>query len=150
MENRPFIEDVMREKNFRPEYKNLSEDGVRLFLQFTTSSEVLQHVLKSKEYKDQFFTEILDGRINTFELQEKVKHEALISYIVFELNNPAKVILLLIRLLEFYEKNKRAAGWKDIVNIFPMGFYDDNTCRFIIENCLKTRKTINSEIYISK
>jgi hypothetical protein len=52
--------------------------------------------------------------------------------------------------VEFYVTEGRIA-FNDVLvaKLFPIGFYDDNTCMFAIDECMKKRKVIGSEIYVS-
>ena len=145
------VKEIAMEKGFGMAYKPLTEDNMKLFLMANLDEEFLKTIIKEEEYQKMFLTQILNKRLKEFSLEDKVSEEALFMYIVYDATNPGKAIVFLIALVEFYYINKRVATIADIATeIFPLGFYNDATCMFVIDECMKKRKVIGSEIYISR
>lgn len=149
------IKDLLRDneftKGFIPSYELLTGFGSNTYLAFIESNKgdkkFINKLLKSKEYNNQFLTQILNKRVEVCELQDKIDKEALAMYLCFNIPNPGAAIIYLIELLEFYETNGRKATIVDIADIYPRGFYNKETLIFIIDNITKQNLSVWSKIY---
>lgn len=145
------VKQVAEENNFELKFKPLTEDGVQILLMVNLNPDFGKEIIKDPEYINMFLTQILLKRIEVFGLEDKIDQEALFMYLAFGVDNPGKVVLFLIALVEYYEKTGEVATKDDIsLKLFPNGFYDDETCEFVANHCMKSRLTIGSEIYISR
>ncbi len=151
------IKDPLRDFDFTKgkniSYEPFDVEQTKLFIMFTMSNNedndksFIKELLSSDEYNNQFLTQILKKRIEVFNLQDKIDDEALAMYLCFNICSPGAAIIYLIDLLEFYETKGRKATIGDISNIYPMGFYDENSLLFIIDNITKPKLSIWSQIY---
>lgn len=149
------IKDLLRDneftKGFIPSYDSLTELGTNMYLSFIESNKgdkkFINKILDSKEYNNQFLTQILNKRVEVCELQDKIDKETLAMYLCFNIPTPGAVVIYLIELLEFYETNGRKATVDDIVDIYPLGFYNKETLIFIIDNITKRNLSVWSNIY---
>lgn len=97
---------------------------------FTPTNIIYKRYLSSKE------------RLNLPEIDKKV----FIASECFELGSPGKAVLYLIDILGRNEKDR--ITFDDISMImYPMGFFDDDSARLIINDYVKTKKLKYSEIY---
>lgn len=149
------IKDLLRDnevtKGFIPSYDLLNELGTNIYLTFIESNKgdkkFIDKILNSKEYNDQFLTQILNKRVEVWELQDKIDNAALAMYHCFNIPSPGAAVIYLIDLLEFYETNGRKATVDDMANIYPLGFYNKETLIFIIDNITKQKLSVWSNIY---
>ena len=149
------IKDLLRDneftKGFIPSYNLLNELGTNMYLTFIESNKgdkkFIDKILNSKEYNNQFLTQILNKRVEVCELQDKIDNAALAMYLCFNIPNPGAVVIYLIDLLEFYETNGRKATVDDMADIYPLGFYNKETLIFIIDNITKRNLSVWSNIY---
>ncbi len=150
------IKDLLRDSDFTKgkniSYEPFDVEQTKLFIMFTMDNKnedrsFIKELLSSDEYNNQFLTQILKKRIEVFNLQDKIDDEALAMYLCFNICSPGAAIIYLIDLLEFYETKGRKATIEDISNMYPMGFYDENSLLFIIDNITKPKLSIWSQIY---
>lgn len=149
------IKDLLRDneftKGFIPSYNLLNELGTNMYLSFIESNKgdkkFINKILDSKTYNNQFLTQILNKRIEVYELQDKIDKGTLAMYLCFNIPNPGAAVIYLIDLLEFYETNGRKATVDDMVDIYPLGFYNKETLIFIIDNITKQNLSVWSKIY---
>ena len=151
---RQLLDDTEFVKGMRKEYTPFEEYQTRLFIMFTMEDKkkpeerkFINDFINSDDYNGQFITKVLKKRIEAFKLEDKINDEVLAMWICFGISSPGAAIIYLIDLLEFYETHHRKADISDISNIYPFGFYDENTLLFIIDNIMKPNRSIFSKIY---
>jgi hypothetical protein len=105
-------------------------------------------VINDPEYKNAFGVKVIKSRLKVFDLEDTVDESAIIYSLFLNLNTPAKMVIYLISILEKVKETGIPATMDMATGLFPNGFYDDETVRIIIDECMKKRKTVFSEIYI--
>ena len=151
---RQLLEDSEFTKGLIKDYVPFKEFQTKLFVMFTMEDKkkpedriFINDFINSDDYNNQFLTKVLKKRIEACELSNMINEEVLAMWVCFSISSPGAAIIYLIDLLEFYETYKRKAEISDISNIYPFGFYNENTLLFIIDNIMKPNKSIWSKIY---
>lgn len=87
---------------------------------------------------------IIEKRIEVLKLPIKFTDYALIAHLAFS-DRPGKSVMLLIDSLTKYEGQTVTS--RMLCDLYPMGFYSDDTATDYIDNHLKKRTVKWSEIY---
>jgi len=137
----------MKEKNaielgFVPQYCQMTEE----------QTEMLMKVLFTKE-KDinipddniPFVLQILDKRIKAAKLPIKFSVKGKFAAMVLSSGNPGRIVTILIDCLTEYEG--QTVTDEMICNIYPWGFYNNNSFFEYVEKYLKPRRVKWSQIY---
>lgn len=148
---KPTINKKLRAIEKGATYSKLTEDQVRfmLMIELNKTENSLDKIWEDEEFQDEFIVKVFVQRIKLFKLSEMVD-PLLFAYgmFVFGIDSPGKGNIFLIKLLEHYHENGIAATQDDLTMvIFPEGFYTDESCRNIIDYCLKPKVTLFSELY---
>lgn len=123
--------------------------GLLISIENNGEAEV-EKFISSMEFvlKECFAYQVALRRIQSLNLQDKVSEHMALLAVLYEISNPGQVIIMLMSLLDFYDENNKKATTEDvIVQIFPNGFYADETCLYIIDNFIKTGSAKNAVIY---
>jgi len=139
-------------KDIPIKYNVLSKNGMLLMLMFHDKD--LEHLPDElvelvNELKNDAIGSFMVKRIKAFKLEDKVSiNLAVVLAYMYELNNPGKIMLLLIVLIDAYDKYNKRVNFDTVhMNVLPSGFYDSETSSKIITDYAKTNKLKNSFIY---
>lgn len=147
------IKQIIQDETINVETKPLSEDGGKLYVMLSmmqNTEGAMDEIVNTNqdEIEHCFICKVFLKRIEVFNLQDKVGDEMFLLTQVFEINNPGEAMLLLITLLDFHTEHNRKATMSDIgLELFPNGFYTHDTCMLLVDNYVKTGKTVNGFIY---
>lgn len=127
-------------------YSKLDGEEVKLLITVfnnTNDQEMFNDILETTVGK------FVNGKINSFNLTNKVNlNTALGLSAGFNLLIPGQIVLMLIDLVNFYDKYQKEATMLDAFQkIYPMGFYNEDSFIKIVDEYLKSKRLKNSEIY---
>ena len=128
------------ELGFKPKFERLSKEQSELFINILFSEikqipeKELPHVIR-----------ILDKRIEVMKLPIKFNLKAKLLLFVLTDSNPGRMMLALIDSLTKYEGKEVTEG--EICDIYPEGFYSEESVLEYVEKYCKTRLCKWSEIY---
>lgn len=146
---KPTINRNLRRIDKFAEYSSLTQDQVRLLLLLELNPSTLDKIWEDPDFQESFIVKVFNGRIDAYKLGDMVNPKLFVyAIMVFGVDSPGKGNIFLIKLLEHYHKNGTVATKDDLsMDMYPMGFYSDKSCRAIIDYCLKTKATVFSELY---
>jgi len=141
------VSSVLEELKYEPNYQSLDLDGMKLLtVLFGASDE--QKAEMSKELNKSGLGAVLRKRVEVFKLTEQVSLDAMIFWLALGIEGPGELMLYLIEVLDFYSINNRAAVLNDFaMQIYPDGFYTDESARYIVSNVIKEGRATNGTIY---
>lgn len=126
-------------------YTPLSDDSSKLLLNMLSHEKDKTELPEAKEYlEESFLWRIISKRISVAGLPISFNLYASIAVHAF-VDRPGSAVLLLIDCLNRFEGKEVTVS--DLCNLYPDGFYDEDTLVDIIDNELNTRKMPWSEIY---
>ena len=135
------LEKTAQELGFKPQYQPMTREQTELFATVLLSGDMEE--ISDKEAPHPL--KILRKRIEVLELPIKFSPKAeLLSLIVTD-GNPGKMMTVLIEALSNYENKTVDAD--EIAELYPWGFYTEDSVMELIDNYFKTRKAKWSEIY---
>lgn len=125
-------------------YKELSSANTKIFIHLTllTGDDVPNY---DDIYKLSIASQIVDKRINAFGLPIKFTKAALLSISIF-VDIPGEAIVFLIDALNKFE-NKTVTVQMIATELYPYGFYDQESFEWYVENKIKTKEIKWAEIY---
>lgn len=143
------INKELNERGLHPNHLNLTQDQTKFMMMLELQPMTLNEIWEDKEFQDEFIVKVFNGRIAAYKLEDMVDPKLFVyGVLVYGVDNPGKGNIFLIKLLEHFHKNGTIATINDLsMNIFPFGFYDDESCRNIIDYCIKPKVTTFSELY---
>lgn len=80
-------------------------------------------------------------------MQEKIALETLLLVDLFARGVPGRAVMILIDMLNIHEDTGQIVTFSEVINLYPMGFYDDNTFKVILDGYVKTGLLRNFDIY---
>lgn len=151
--NLPTIKEAMDQKGFNINFKNFTpkETEYFIYLENIPNDVFKKTIFNTPEWQNEFLIKIANKWMEKF---PNVFEERLFAYalICFGIDSPGKLNVFIVKCLEWYYENNILH--ENIITpnelsfgIFPFGFYDDYTCRNIIDYCMKPKASIFSEIY---
>lgn len=145
----PGMEEVLRSKGIPVRFQQMDKDQVEIFirLNFMFNEDECKSITDDPEWNQEFLVQVAKKRMDLF---PNVFHPAILplAIMVLGVNNPGKINIFIARCLEWYlEYGKQIT--QDIISmqIFPFGFFDDETGSTIINECMKPKTSMFSEIY---
>lgn len=147
----PSMEDKLRGMDLQIRHNEFTKDEMEAFVYLTMmyKQDGLEAIMNEPEWKDEFLVKIINKKMEMFPdvFDPAIFCIALMSYGV---DNPGKVNIFIIKCLEHHLKNgKRITPDILSMEIFPFGFYDDDTGRNLVNECLKPKPAISlfAELY---
>lgn len=149
--NKPYINEVLGENVFSSlRTVEFDKEQSELFIMLNLSGEErLKLVFEDQDFLNEFLVRIFNKSLTHYKLEDKIdKYLIIYGLFCFGIDTPGKLNLFIILLLEWSKKNNKKATINDLgIGIFPFGFYDDDACRKIINECFKTKLSVFSELY---
>lgn len=123
-------------------FKELDKEQAKYYLNcvYVESSN-----LKLEAEPTDFCSRLIKSRIQNLHLPIKFTDIALFAAISLHECNPGKAITILIDCLCKYKDDEVTVA--KLTEVFPWGFYDEVTFTDYVDNYLKPKKTLWSEIY---
>lgn len=144
------MNDITTNKIQGLNYKPMSPEDTQIFMSISfMNDESADNILKEMTSGDNFnAVNIIYKRYQAFKevmnLPEMTS-KAFLSSMYLGIDSPGKAVLFLVDILGRSEGNITE---NDIsMNMYPYGFYDDSSCRLIIDDYIKTKKLKYSEMY---
>lgn len=147
---KPYISEVLGDEYHKFKTMEFNKEQTKLFLSLNLSGkERLELLFNDSDFLNSGLVKIFLKSLEFYKLEDKIdKHLIIYGLFCFDIDTPGKLNLFIILLLEWSKKNGRKAMADDLgMDIFPFGFYDDDACRKIINDCFKTKLSIYSELY---
>jgi len=154
------LRDTMESLNFQPTYysdvpgdddrkvANKKEANFNLLAILHKATEETKEELIKINILPMVLGKILDKRIKAYKLEQCISNDAMLFWFALNIDNPGKIMVYLIDLLDFCSVHNRPAVLEDLsTTIYPLGFYDTNTFNFIIKNIIKEDRTLHGFIY---
>ena len=114
----------------------------------TLNENACAAIFKTKEFEEEVLLQIIHKRVVNMGLEDKVTKSAILTSILFGIDNPGKAVVYLMELLDYYDINKRPATGKDVMMfIYPDGFYRQEKFTEIVSNVVKPNLSTNCTIY---
>ena len=135
-----FLEKAQSNQHTTP----LGDEACKLYVMLTMAEMKGKDVPLDDELKSHG-TKILEKRIEVLKLPIEFTNNAKIAIDCFTLGNPGKTVALLIDCLTKYEGQKVSVSM--LSDVYPFGFYNEETFEDYVDNYLKTNKAKWSEIY---
>ena len=132
-----------KELGFIPEYKPMNEEQSRLFISIMLASQVDKAVLPEDDLP--FVIQIVQKRIEAMKLPIDFDTTGLLAALILSDGNPGKMVTILIDSLTKYEG--QTVTIEEISEVYPWGFYTDESFEEYVEKYLKTRKCKWGHIY---
>lgn len=134
------------ELGFKPEYEAMTKE----------QTELLMHILFSRthmgnkevdlpEEDKPWPIKMIEKRIEVLKLPIKLETSAKLAMVILTGGNPGKMNAALIDILTKYEGKTVTSD--EICELYPMGFYTEESVHDYINNYLKTKKVKWSHIY---
>ena len=124
----------------KPTYTPLDLERSKLLLLAVMNEEQLE----GKEPPPHFFTDVIDRRVEELKLPISFTNGARIA-ILSLIDRVEAAVVLLVDCLNAYEG--RRVTVRMLADLYPTGFYDEETFIRYIDGYMKPRKTRWSEIY---
>lgn len=145
----PGMEEVLRSKGIPVRFKQMDKEQVEIFikLNFMFNEDECKSITDDPEWNKEFLVQVANKRIKMF---PEVFHPAVLPLVIMALdvNNPGKINIFIARCLEWYLSHEQLITPNIVsMQIFPMGFFDDETGSNIANECMKPKTSIFSEIY---
>ena len=144
----PTIDKVLRAKDSPLKYKEFTPEETKIFIHLNCMKlEEMEKALLDKDWQNDPFVQMANNWVKRFPnvFDEKIW---LFVLLCFGIDSPGKLNIFIARCLEFYIENEIKITPDTIsMQIFPFGFYNDDTCRNIIDICMKPKASLFSEIY---
>lgn len=123
-------------------FKELSKENAKYYLNcvYVESSN-----LKLDEDPTDFCSKVIQTRINALNLPIKFSKTALFAAYSLHEGNVGKAVTILIDCLCKYKDDEITVA--KLTEVYPWGFYTDATFQDYVDNYLKLKKTLWSEIY---
>ncbi len=145
------LKTLITNKGIVPGYNKLSLDGVQTIMGlqgFVDAKDITKVMYDGLLEEKDPLTMALEYKIVNFDMRDMVDTGALILLNAYSPDRVGKVVLYLILLLDFFDQHDRPATIKDVVEtILPDGFYNDETCKLIINDILKPGLYKYSHVY---
>lgn len=144
---------MMKEKGFEPQFNKLEISEMILYKELITMSDerlklMFDEVIKTTPNDDLFLHNIMLKRIEAFELENFIPDYFVMYIDIYNLYNPGRVVLFVCLLVEMSKQLGRRLTVSDVNNMFPIGFYNDETCIWMIDNLIKTKIHPEYKIYL--
>ncbi len=97
--------------------------------------------------KAPFPIQILNKRIEALELKIKFTGKAKLLLLIYTEGNPGKIVTSLIDCLTKFGNKEFTIDCDELVQVYPDGFYTEDSFIELVDDYFKTRKVIWSEIY---
>lgn len=136
--------EMMRGRGYEPKFNKLEISEMILYKELITMSDerlisMFDEVIKTTPNDDLFLHNIMLKRIKAFELEKYIPDYFVMYIDIYNLYKPSIVVLFVCLLVEMSKKLDRRLTVSDVNNMFPIGFYNDETCIWIIDNLMKTK-----------
>ncbi len=123
----------------------MNEDGSSIFIQCTLAELSGASIdLEAKDFEIPFLTQIILQRIKAFSLPIEFTPCAALAINAL-VNNPGKAIALLVDALNKYRGE--VVNMDKLANLYPNGFYTEDSFEKYVDEYLKPRKVKWAEIY---
>ena len=144
---------MMKERGFEPKFNKLEISDMIFYKELITMSDerlklMFDEVIKTTPNDDLFLHNIMLKRIEAFELENFIPDYFVMYIDIYNLYNPGRVVLFVCLLVEMSKQLGRRLTVSDVNNMFPIGFYNDETCIWMIDNLIKTKIHPEYKIYI--
>jgi len=145
------IKETAKELEFNPTYSPVSAEQTQQFMSILLGEpkEGFDKMMSSDEAP--FPIQILNKRVNLMELPIIFTSKAKMLALILTDGNPGKMVTLLIDCLTHLDletdQEKRLIDENKIIDIYPSGFYSQNSFIEYVDNYIKLRKVAWSEIY---
>jgi len=136
------IKTITKDCEFKPFYEKFIEDQMKSLIEITVNEPKENF---EKEIDKLFPIQIFNKRIEVFNLPIKFTGKAKLLSLVYTEGNPGKMMALLIDCLQKYDGE--VIDIDKLVEIYPEGFYTQESFIDYVDNYIKTRKVAWSEIY---
>lgn len=145
--------EMMKERGFEPQFNKLEISDMILYKELVSMSEdvfksMFDKITKTTPEDELFLHNIMLKRIEAFELENFIPDYFVMYIDIYNLYNPGRVILFVCLLVEMAKELDRKLTVSDVNNMFPIGFYNDDTCIWIIDNLIKTKIHPEHKIYL--
>jgi len=135
---------VVNTKDFS---KDEAENFMTVVMIESTDKDGFKELFKDA-LEESFLLKIYDKRISGLKLEDKVSTETGVYIHLFGLDNPGKVVLMLVDILDASERLGRKIEFADVaMEVYPNGFYTDETVIGLIDKVLKPKRCSYSTIY---
>lgn len=144
---------MMKERSFEPKFNKLEISDMIFYKELITMSDerlklMFDEVIKTTPNDDLFLHNIMLKRIEAFELENFIPDYFVMYIDIYNLYNPGRVVLFVCLLVEMSKQLGRRLTVSDVNNMFPIGFYNDETCIWMIDNLIKTKIHPEYKIYL--
>ena len=144
---------MMKERGFEPKFNKLEISDMIFYKELITMSDerlklMFDEVIKTTPNDDLFLHNIMLKRIEAFELENFIPDYFVMYIDIYNLYNPGRVVLFVCLLVEMSKQLGRRLTVSDVNNMFPIGFYNDETCIWMIDNLIKNKIHPEYKIYI--
>lgn len=134
------------EIGFNPKFQPLTHDAAKLFLDLTWTE------LKNRDdfeasFPDSelpFLSQIFKQRVEVLDLPVKLTKRGLLAVNCFA-QRPGAAIVVLVDFLTKYEGQELTCS--RLANLYPVGFYSEDSMVDLIDNYMKPKKVKWSELY---
>jgi len=139
------IKETAKELGFVPKYEPLTPEGTEQFMKILLSEpkEGAEESMIGDEAP--FPIKILNSRIEALELPISFDFKGKLLALIYTDGNPGKIVTLLIDCLTKFEG--QTIDQDKIVDVYPYGFYTEDSFMDLIDNYFKKRKVKWSELY---
>ena len=136
------------------QYELMSEDTTKLFVSLVlieNDEKALQEVktFANNMYESSTIAAIIYKRYQAFKESKKlpeIDNSVFLIGDAFSGGNPGRGVLFLIDILGNYH-TKDKITLDDVINLYPNGYYNFETCQNIVDNYVKTGLLKFSELY---
>lgn len=146
------LDQFIQENNLKLDYQPLSKDQALAFINITFANKrnninALDSIFDEMN-KGRTVLSILNKRLETYNLTDKIDKHALILLDIFANGNPGVGMFGLIHLLNHADDKGGQITMDDFsLRVYPYGFPTRESIMKVVDNLIKTRMVPYSEIY---
>jgi hypothetical protein len=139
------IKETAKELGFISTYSPMSEEQTHQFMSILLGEmkEGFEEMMSSEEAP--FPIQILNKRVELMELPISFTAKAKMLALILTEGNPGRIMTVLIDCLTRFE-GQEVDDYK-LIQVYPEGFYSENSFIDLVDNYFKLRKVKWSEIY---
>ena len=142
--------ELAKAEGIKLDHKPMSTEQSEVFIQLTMMGKEARIEAIDKMRTTQSICNLAIKRIESLNLPIDLDVCFLID--IFAEGVPGRAVFMIIDLMNYYEDNLKEVNMKAdwdvaVTEIYPWGFYSNETIVNIVDNYVKTNKLRNSEIY---
>ena len=140
---KPTLKEAIKQEGIIPLYTSMAREHVELF--------IAMHMLEGEdvpEVLEEPLVKIMKNKLSLIEKENVITEKAYVGLLSLGIDNPGKAVVTVIDVLNYLDKkDKERFEFDDIVNLYPMGTYEQETFIEIVDKIMKPKKCRYSELY---